>query len=284
MGENGMTCLQRDAISPHTKMLTLPARIDTFESHELEWMPEPLKVLFREILSWEQDLGGVYTSALPVIRGWLNDTGARGILDLCSGAGGPGVTLVKALRSGGLADARIKLTDLYPANEVYKVLAAENPGSVEYEPVSVDATNSRRDADFPVRTLLSAFHHFSPEFARKILIDATKNSDGICIMDPFQRDLWHLMSVPIGTTFGTQFFPLLRQRTPFAYAMCNLTPIIPAMFVWDSIASVMRGYTTDELLELTDIPECRAFEWRAGTWDYLPGTGLKGVYLTGNRR
>jgi hypothetical protein len=264
-------------------MLTLPARIDTFESHELDWMPDRLKVLFREILSWTQDVGGVYAAALPIIRPWLGATGATGILDLCSGAGGPGVTLLKALGAAGLP-VKLKLTDLYPANDVYAQLATAHAGRLFYESASTDARSSRRDENFSVRTLLSAFHHFSPEFARKILIDAARNSDGICIMDPFQRDLWHLLSVPIGATLSTQIYPLLMQRTAFAFAMCNLTPVIPAMFFWDSIASVMRGYTPDELLNLADVPECRSFLWQAGTWNYLPGTGLSGVYLVGRRR
>lgn len=265
-------------------MLALPQRIDTFESHELAWMPDPLKVLFREILSWQQDLGGVYSAAVPVVSDWLRRTGATSILDLCSGAGGPGVTLVKALRAGGVPSAKIKLTDLYPATDVYGKLHEENPEFVTYEAASVDATNSRRDDTFRVRTLLSAFHHFTPQLAQKILADAAQNSDGICIMDPFQRDLWHLLSVPIGTTLGTQLYPLIRDRSPFAIAMCNLTPVMPAMFFWDSVASVLRGYTEEELLALTRIPECDAFEWRAGTWSYLPGTGLKGVYLLGWRK
>lgn len=258
-------------------MLQLPQRIDTFESHELEFMPDALKVLFREILSWVQQVGGVYQAAAPIVHDWLGKTGATAMLDLCSGAGGPGLTLVHAMRQAGLTTARIKLTDLYPANEVYAKLAAQNEGLVSFEPESFDATNSRRDSEYRVRTLLSAFHHFSPGFAQKILADAAANSDGICIIDPFSRDLWHLLSVPIGTTFGTQFYPLIRDRSPFAFAMCNLTPVIPAMFVWDSIASVLRGYTPDELLALTRIPECNAFEWKAGTWEYLPGTGLRGV-------
>ena len=265
-------------------MFALPQRVDTFESHELGFMPDALKVLFREILSWQQDIGGVYAAAVPVVSDWLQRTGATSILDLCSGAGGPGITLVKALRESGVPSATIKLTDLYPATEVYTQLQAQHAEFVSFEPGSVDATNSRRDETFRVRTLLSAFHHFSPEFAQKILADAAQNSDGICIMDPFHRDLWHLLSVPIGTTLGTQIYPLVRDRSPFALAMCNLTPVIPAMFFWDSIASVLRGYTEDELLALTRIPECDAFEWRAGTWGYLPVTGLKGVYLTGVRK
>lgn len=264
--------------------MTLPQRIDTFESHELAWMPDELKVLFREILSWVQATGGVYSSAAPIVRDWLGKTGASAILDLCSGAGGPGVTLVNAMRQEGLSAAKIKLTDLYPATDVYAKLAAENPGVVSYAAQSFDATNSRRDDEYRVRTLLSAFHHFSPEFAQKILADAAQNSDGICIMDPFSRDLWHLLSVPVGATLGTQVYPLLNDRSPFAVAMCNLTPVIPAMFIWDSIASVLRGYTPDELLALTRIPQCDAFVWQAGTWEYLPGTGLRGVYLTGYRK
>ncbi len=264
-------------------MWEIPQRIDTFESHELEWVPQPIKVLFREILSWEQDLIGVYRSALPVVRTWLEKTQATAILDLCSGAGGPALTLLKALQGGGLRDVKIKLTDLYPASEVYAKLVSENAG-LSFEAESYNAMQSTKEETFRVRTLLSAFHHFSPEAAQKILIDAAQQSDGILIMDPFSRDLWHLLSIPVGTTLGTRIYPLLKDNSLFTWAVTYLVPILPAMYVWDSMASVLRGYTPDELIALTQTPECAAFEWYTGTWDYLPLAGLKGVYLAGYRK
>lgn len=262
-------------------------RIDTFESHELDWVPIELKTLFREILSWEQDMIGAYQAAAPIVTDWLAATRADGILDLCSGAGGPGLTLLRAVKAQGLKKIRMKLTDLYPATAVYERLAAENPGNISYEAERFDATNSHSDAEFPVRTLLSAFHHFSPQFAQKILVDAVKNSTGICIMDPFQRDWMHLLAVPIGAAAGTAIYPLLKQRTALAFAACNLSPLMASMFLWDGLASVLRGYTPDELIRLTQIPECAAFRWESGTWQYpvgVPFPGLTGVYLLGTRR
>ena len=267
--------------------MQIAERIDTFESHELEWMPQNLKNLFREILSWEQEMIGVYQAAAPLVQTWLNETQAGGILDLCSGAGGPGVTLLNAVNASGTGKIRLKLTDLYPATEVYARLAGEGRGLISYAAESFDATNSHVDPEFPVRTLLSAFHHFSPQFARKILADAVKNSNGICIMDPFQRDWAHLMAVSLGAAAGSMVYPLLKQRTPLAFAACNLSPVMGTMFLWDGFASVLRGYTPDELLQLTQIPECAAFTWEAGTWQYpagLPVGGMTGVYLIGKRR
>ncbi|HRP68654.1 MAG TPA: hypothetical protein PLY93_03915, partial [Turneriella sp.] len=246
--------------------MKIPQRIDTFESHELAFVPDRLKVLFREILSWEQDMGGVYKAASSIVEEWLQKTRANAILDLCSGAGGPGVSLVRALRQKTQRAVQIKLTDLYPATNAYERLATQHGHFISYETHSFDAANSHRDAVFRVRTLLSAFHHFSPAFAQKILEDAATYSDGICIMDPFQRDLWHLLTVAVGTTLGTQPYPLLKEQSPFAFAMCNLTPVIPAMYFWDSVASVLRGYTEDELIALTRTPRCAAFEWHTGTW------------------
>jgi hypothetical protein len=46
--------------------------------------------------------------------------------------------------------------------------------------------------------------------------------------------------------------------------MCNLTPVIPARIFADSIARMLLGYTKEELLQLTRIRECDAFEWRTG--------------------
>ncbi|MFO1472766.1 MAG: hypothetical protein U1F27_17240 [Turneriella sp.] len=267
--------------------MQIEERIDTFESHELEWMPQNLKNLFREILSWEQEMIGVYQAAAPLVQNWLRETQAGGILDLCSGAGGPGVTLLNAVNASGTGKIRLKLTDLYPATEVYARLAGEGRGLISYAAESFDATNSHVDPKFPVRTLLSAFHHFSPQFARKILADAVKNSNGICIMDPFQRDWAHLFAVSFGAAAGSLVYPLLKQRTPLAFAACNLSPVMGSMFLWDGFASVLRGYTPDELLQLTQVPECAEFTWEAGTWQYpagLPVGGMTGVYLIGKRR
>jgi hypothetical protein len=267
--------------------MTIATRINTFESHELEWVPIEIKNLFREILSWEQDMLGVYSAAAPLVREWLSATGATGILDLCSGAGGPGTTLTEALNGQVGKKIRMKLTDLYPATASYEKIVQLHPDTMTFAADRFDATDSHVQADFPVRTLLSSFHHFSPVFARKILADAARNSDGICIMDPFQRDWFHLLSVPLGATAGTVIYPALKKNTALAFAACNLSPLMAAMFFWDSIASVLRGYTTDELMQLTRDPSCGSFRWEAGTWQYpaaISGFGMTGVYLLGVRR
>ncbi|MBV6492974.1 MAG: hypothetical protein LDLANPLL_00981 [Turneriella sp.] len=266
--------------------MQIPKRIDTFELHEEPWMNDTLKALFREILSWEEDFIGAYSAATPILQQFLRTTKASGILDLCSGAGGPAVNLLNVLPENEAQNVRIKLSDLYPPVHIYEKLSQKYTGRLFYEKESFDATHSVRDTAFPVRTLLSAFHHFSPKLARKILIDAVRYSDGICIMDPFHRDLWHLAAVPMGTVAGCIAYPFIKNPTPLAFAACNLTPLMGSMFFWDGFASVLRGYTERELLDLVDIPECAAFRWETGTWSYptsLPLGQLKGIYLVGYR-
>lgn len=256
-------------------------RRHSLELHEQDWMPAILRNVFRDALSGTQRIFRVYGPIAPRFVRWLDDVGADGVLDLCSGSGGPALALAeRAARAG--RRPRLRLTDLYPDRERFEQLArSAPPGQVSFEPEPFDATDSVRSDEFPARTVLAAFHHFEPELARRIVADAARHADGIAVLEPMRRDAWHAVAFA-GLAGVALIYPFLAGITWRRLLWCTLVPVIPLMFAFDGVVSVMRCYTPDELLALTDQPDCESFEWEAGHWRYF---GLfRGTYLVGHRK
>lgn len=257
-------------------------RLHLIEWHEQPWMPEILKGLFRDLLAWIQHATGVYANAVPVARRWLDSTGAEGYLDLCSGSGGPAVTLAEALAADGRRP-KVRFSDLYPQRARYAEHERQWPEHFSHEPEPFDATASGGvKAVLRARTVLSAFHHFPPDLARAVMADAAANADGLCVMEPFRRDWLHLLMIPQSALL-TILFPLLGGsplKTRLAAVL--FLPVLLAIMAFDGAVSVLRCHNPDELLALAADPRCAAFEWEAGHWPHM-GI-LKGTYLIGVRK
>src|SRR5205823_9089249 len=107
-----------------------------------------------------------YAAAAPRLRAALERSGARRILDLCSGAGGPWPGLLKELDGAGLE--HVSLSDRYPNVPAFERIARAADGRIRYEKEPVDAAAVPEHLG-GFRTLFSSFHHFPPETARRIL-------------------------------------------------------------------------------------------------------------------
>lgn len=256
-------------------------RRQAIELHEQEWMPDVLRNVFRDALSGTQRIFGVYDRVAPRFVRWLDDAGADGVLDLCSGSGGPALTLAEQAERAGRRP-RLRLTDLYPDRERFEeIVRSMPPGEVSFDPRPFDATNSVPTDAYPLRTVLAAFHHFEPGLARRIVADAARHSDGIAIFEPMRRDAWHALAFA-GLGGVALLYPFLAGLTWRRLLWCTIVPVTPLLFAFDGVVSVMRTYTAEELLALTDQPECVDFEWEVGHWRYF---GLfRGTYLIGHRR
>ncbi len=251
------------------------------ELHEQPWVPAGIRNVFRDALSGTQRLAGVYEGIAPRVVEWLNEIDADGVLDLCSGSGGPAMTLADQAESAGRRP-RVRLSDLFPDVERFEQLArTAATGDVTFEAEPLDATASVRMEDFPARTILAAFHHFEPELARRVLADAARNSDGIAILEPFRRDWWHALTFA-GLGPLSFIYPFIDGFTWRRFLWCTALPVIVPMFAIDSTVSVLRCYSPEELLELVDQPDCEAFDWQVGHWRYL--LVFQGTYLIGQRR
>src|ERR1051325_1817069 len=64
-------------------------RLHLVEIHDLAWSPRSPRDALTDFLSFFANPGGAYDSVGPLLRAAIERTGARRIIDLCSGAGGP---------------------------------------------------------------------------------------------------------------------------------------------------------------------------------------------------
>ncbi|EWC48775.1 hypothetical protein DRE_00080 [Drechslerella stenobrocha 248] len=122
-----------------------------------------------------------------------------------------------------------------------------------------------------------AFHHFDDEGAKRILRDATANSDAIGIFEIQSRSLSGFLQV---ASLG----PLLTYLSPFYPPFWTLghlfftyiIPILPFVMVFDGYMSALRTRTPQEILALVEtVPAAdrEGWEWRWGTQAFAKPIG-----------
>jgi len=156
-------------------------RVHLFEIHDQEWCPETIRQAETEYLQFVIAKMKGYAPMVPVLAAMLERTGARQVLDLCSGAGGPWPWLVPVLAKQGIK-VSVCLTDKYPNVNALEQSTHVVDYGIRYHPQPVDALRvSEELAEF--RTMFSSFHHFRPEQARAILSDAVGRCEGIAVFE-----------------------------------------------------------------------------------------------------
>jgi hypothetical protein len=249
-----------------------------FEFGDQPWLPKVLRDGERAYLTF------CYRQ-IPLARAWAErmlsvvDPHKRaGILDLCSGEGGPVEELVKEFNARGY-DVSVTLTDLYPGGR-----SAAGP-HMTWHPGAVDARSVPPQLT-GIRTLFNAFHHFDRKSGRAILADSFRRRIPICVFDAGS-------GTPIGcaSMFLVPFnvlavMPFVR---PFRweYALFTyLIPVLPIMVFWDGFVSMLRIYSTDQLNEFVRDLVAPDYVWEVGALQlpripgklpYLIGRPLKGA-------
>jgi hypothetical protein len=240
-------------------------RVQLIEIHEQPWFPAFLRDQVTDDLQVLLSIGKPYGDILPQLREGIECSGADGVLDLCSGAGGPWPWLADALDRSGL-HIRVELSDKYP-NANARGRVRTNSASLRYRDESVDATRVPCGlAGF--RTLFTSFHHFRPQEAREILREAVANRRGIGVFEiPGRRPLT-LLLLPLVLIADIVIVPFLRPR-PLARAAWRLlwrwlVPIVPLALFFDGIISCLRAYSPGELRELTSGLADSGYRWNIG--------------------
>jgi hypothetical protein len=127
--------------------------------------------------------------------------------------------------------------------------------------------------------MFSAYHHFTPAAARRVLPDAAASGAGIAIFKGTRRGaaaiLLTVLFVPIMVLLGTPFIrPFRWSRLLWTY----LVPVIPLAALFDGLVSCLRTYTPDELRSLAEGIGGDGYRWEAGE----TGTGpIPMTYLIG---
>jgi hypothetical protein len=215
-----------------------------------------------DILQFSLTHFGIYDAVVPLLARSLERTGSTEITDMCSGAGGPWKRLQPLLSRHLQRDIRVTLTDLRPNLPAIKRLAAASGGSIRFYRESVDVTSAGPSAR--VRTLFTAFHHFPPDIAHRILTDARDNHAAICIFEYNSRSVMAFLSAltaPLIILAGTPFMrPVCLSRFLLTYFL----PVIPLNILYNGAASSLRTYSMPELRKLTANLRSRDYEWECG--------------------
>jgi hypothetical protein len=239
-------------------------RLHLVELHDLPACPPSLRDALTDFLAFALNLSRAYDPAAALLRRAIARTGARRVVDLCSGAGGPWSRL--APRVG----VPVLLTDLYPHTS--------GAAGFPFHPEPIDARAVPAGLD-GFRTLFTSFHHFRPAEARAILADAVTKGQGIAVFEAARRaprEVGVVAFTWLGALISAPFIrPFRWSRLLWTY----LPPALPLMGTFDGIVSCLRAYTPAELADL--VRGLDRYEWEIGEmrggWSPLRGTYLIGV-------
>lgn len=221
-------------------------RIAAPELEDFDWFPSPLRDAMTGWLRVVSEVFGVSKVAAPMIARAMDDAGTDRIIDLCSGGGGPVLSIVKALAADHARAAYVTLTDKFPNEAAFARAEQELPGRVTGRRESTDAT-AVPPALVGVRTIFNAFHHLPPPIAKAVLADAAAQRQPILSFEFVERSLQGaaaIAGIPIGV-YG--LMPFVRSVSPVALALTYGVPVIPAATWWDGFASCLRAYSVAEL-------------------------------------
>jgi hypothetical protein len=253
-----------------------------FEFNDSAWAPEALRESIVEVLSRTLSWGRMLRGLVDPFRDFVEATGAREVLDLCSGAGGPAAILTDELMRAGIRPPRFLLTDLQPRIDAWTSIKDAHPGVIDFVPTPVDATRVGRDLGRGrTRVIINALHHFRPALAASILRAACEDSPGVLVAEGFERKPLGFAPFVIAGLPAMCANPMLARRHRMQKAMLTwLTPATIAAAAWDGIVSTLRVYAEDELRAMV-APLGASLVWRYGTYEIAPFG--RGYYFYGVR-
>jgi SAM-dependent methyltransferase len=257
-------------------------RLQLIELTDMPWLPTPLRDTVIESLGRTLDWGRMLAGMIDPFCHFVEASGAREVLDVCAGSGGPARVLAAQLASRG-QQVKLVLSDLYPRLGEWRAIAAELGDGVSFIAESVDATAIPQELSRDrARMVVNAFHHFPPELAQAILADAVRSRAAIWISEPFERQPLRFLSFfPAGTAALLATPWLSRERRFEKAALTYLTPLPWAVSLFDGFVSTMRVYSECELLDMV-APLGDGYAWKYGTYDFAP-LG-RGYYFYGTPR
>lgn len=252
-------------------------RRQVVEIEDLEWCPRAVRDGGTDWLGFMANGTGIFNAVAPKLRHAMIATGTTRVLDLCSGGGGPWLTLERELAKSGPVE--VTLSDFYPNVAAFDDLAARSDGRLAGERSRVDATDVPGRLD-GVRTMFSSFHHFAPDKAAAILADAVRKRRAIAIFEPINSRAMGLANMPLQLPAILLFTPFVRpfrwSRLLFTY----LVPLIPLLVLFDGTMSMLRLYLEDDLRELLPrVPGHETFAWDIGVTPIMGRLGV--MHLVG---
>ena len=237
--------------------------VHLFELEDQSWLPNSVRDAGTDWLRFMFEVGDVYRPIVSKLKHALTKTGSQEILDLCSGGGGPVVSIREKLREEG-CPVPITLSDKYPNRAAFEYARQRSGGAVKFmeEPVDATAVPSHLTG---FRTMFASLHHFQPEIAGSILQNAVDQRRPIGVFDMSARRPPPLPIMLLGNPLAILLLtPFIR---PFRWSRLFWTfviPVVPLFVMWDGIVSGFRLYSTQELQELVDGLRLNDYTWEIG--------------------
>jgi hypothetical protein len=249
------------------RLFTLP-RFQLFEFCDQAWLHGIWREAYMDGLNSLFKLGGVYkTICRPYCR-WAGLSGGRSVLDLASGGAGEIETLVQSANAGSSPLPKITVSDLYPDFDAFKRLKARFPDQVDFVQTPVDAANTSGRME-SLLSISAGFHHFNPEQARKVLANAMQQSNGLFIVEVFDRSVLSALLCLLNL-LPLMLCPLFSKRFSLNKVLITtVLPIIPLMIVFDGVVSAFRTYRPEEILAMLPPERRHEWHWESGAETYL---------------
>lgn len=258
------------------------ARAHLFEWEDQPWLPADLRDIVTDHLRYAFSApraANMRETVADILEGPLRRSGATRIVDVCSGGGGPLPAVLPVLRQRLGADIRATLTDLYPNLRAFQRATDASRGTVTGERAAISAFDVPADLG-SVQTLFTAFHHFAPSDAKRILGDAAAKRRTIIVIEPFKRADLPLVTIA-GFLRGLVLTPRVGPLTVSRFFWTYPVPISPFIVAWDGAVSCLRAYTASEM-EALGREVAPNYRWQSGERPIpsAPG-GLSITYLIG---
>lgn len=238
-------------------------RLHLIEIEDQAWFPRFLRDAVTDTLQFAFNAGDLYGPVVPHLCKALRVSGARNVVDLCSGGGGPWLRLQRLLEKEQNLTVEVRLGDKYPNFGALERLRAVSHNKITFHPGPVDA----RDVPSALkgfRTMFTSFHHFQPDDASGILRNAVQSQEGIGVFEVPQRSPLALLLALLAPVAALVFAPFLRPFRWTRLLWTYLIPIVPFVMLFDGIVSCLRAYSSEELVELADGLSARGYRWEAG--------------------
>lgn len=221
-------------------------RIAAPELEDFDWFPVVLRDAMTGFLRVSADFLNVAAGASPLVLEALEASDTERIVDLCSGGGGPVLSLVQALERDYGRRVPAVLTDKFPNLPAFDRAERELRGRVLTRRESTDATSVPAELR-GVRTIFNAFHHLPPQVAKAVLADAAEKRQPILTFEFVERSFQGFGAVSQAPLAVYGFMPFVRPADPVALACTYALPIVPLATLWDGFASCLRAYSVGEL-------------------------------------
>ena len=256
-----------------------------FEFGDQPWVSGWLREIYNDALNMGQKAGGHYRQMAPHFVRWAERAGAETVLDLASGGAAPLVAMLEGARQKNLRMPRIICSDLYPDQLRLKCLR-DHYGADQLDYISTPVSALETNPGLPpLRSICTALHHFPAPMAARIIEAAVLDGHGLFILEPFERNMRHLLMILIAGPWIYMITPFVSERfSLLKLVLCTLFPVIPLMIFWDGMISVLRMHTPAEIKQMIPSTHREDIEIESGYCTYLFGCRATYTWLYRKRR